>query len=346
MHKYATEQALSIDGSIGEGGGQILRSSLALSLCLKQPFCMNNIRTARKNPGLMPQHLMAVKAAAELCTAEVRGAELHSQEIFFSPGEVNSGDYHFSIGTAGSTTLLLQTLLPVLLTADGPSNLVLEGGTHNPLAPSYEFLHHVYLPLINRMGPNISSHLEQPGFYPAGGGRVQVHIEPVVKLKPLHLLERGEVIRISASALVANLPEHIAHRELRVLGEALKLEADNMEIRRINMARGPGNALTVMVKSEQITEVFSGVGERGIPAEVVAEKVVKSVRRYLAAGVPVGHYLADQLLLLFALAGKGCYLTLRPSLHTTTNIEVLKKFLDIDITTQEISDDAWHISIG
>jgi RNA 3'-terminal phosphate cyclase (ATP) len=335
---------LTIDGSLGEGGGQILRTSLALSLCLKSPFRIINIRSGRKKPGLRHQHLAAVKAAAAIGEAKVEGAVIKSPELTFIPQGIVPKGYKFDIGTAGSTTLVLQTVLPALLTAKGSSDLDLQGGTHNPFAPPFDFLNLAFLPLINRMGPKVTAQLERPGFYPAGGGRMQIHIEPAAYLEPLFLQNRGEVLEKQAWAMVANLPESIAQRELKFIGTELGLSQQNLEVRRSTSAKGPGNIVTAVVKSQQITEVFTGFGERGLRAEKVAEKVVNSVRRYLQAGVPVGKYLADQLLLPLALAGGGEYLTLKPSLHTTTNITVIEKFMDLKIGCEEIKPDIWRIA--
>ena len=202
---------LTIDGSFGEGGGQILRTALALSLVTGKPFRIDNIRAGRKNPGLLRQHLTAVNAATEISQAEVTGAGIGSRELTFAPGSVESGDYAFAVGTAGSTTLVLQTVLPALLIADGKSQLILEGGTHNPFAPPFDFLEQAFLPLVNRMGPRVTAELERPGFYPAGGGRMRVTIEPAGELKKhLDIPSRGEVRGRRAKAVVANLPISIA----------------------------------------------------------------------------------------------------------------------------------------
>lgn len=186
-----------IDGSIGEGGGQILRTALALSMVTGQPFRIENIRAGREKPGLLRQHLTAVNAAATICTATVDGAAIGSRELTFTPEKAKPGEYTFSIGSAGSTTLVLQTVLPALLTADGPSSLTLEGGTHNPHAPPIDFLERTFLPLINRMGPTVTVTLERAGFYPAGGGRVVVKIQPAAKLSSVHLPVRRNQAAIS-----------------------------------------------------------------------------------------------------------------------------------------------------
>ncbi|MGC4118346.1 MAG: RNA 3'-terminal phosphate cyclase [Myxococcales bacterium] len=203
-----------IDGSQGEGGGQIVRTSLALSLVTGKAFRIEKVRAGRAKPGLMRQHLTAVEAAQAIGGAHVEGAAVRSGALTFTPGTVKPGSYTFSIGTAGSATLVLQTVLPALLRASGPSTLVLEGGTHNPLAPPFDFLARCFLPLVSSMGPRVTATLQQPGFYPAGGGRFTVEIAPAAKLAPLELVERGPIQRRLARALVAHLPPTIAHREL------------------------------------------------------------------------------------------------------------------------------------
>lgn len=337
---------LTIDGAMGEGGGQILRSSLTLALCLGRPFRIINIRSARQRPGLRRQHLAAVAAAAAIANARVSGATLGARQLSFVPGRIRSGFYRFSIGTAGSTTLVLQTVLPALMAGDGPSELLVQGGTHNPLAPPYDFLALAFLPLLHRLGAAISIRLERPGFYPAGGGLIRVRIEPLAgSLHPLSLLERGAVQEIRSDALVANLPGHIAERELGVIQRELGLDAACLHAKDVHIEKGCGNLVTVMVRSEQVTEIFSGFGKRGLRAEIVAGRLADKVRRYLAAGVPVGEYLADQLLLPLALAGGGAFRTLRPTRHTTTNIQVLQKFLDIPVVCEQHAEDDWIIRL-
>jgi len=335
-----------IDGSMGEGGGQILRSSLALSTCLCKPFHISNIRAARKKPGLQPQHLAAVKAATSISNAHVEGAEKDSLELVFTPSKVIAGEYHFSIGTAGSTSLVLQTILPALILADAPSSLILEGGTHNPFAPPFDFLKYAFLPLLNQMGPTVTALLERPGFAPKGGGRVRVDIQPVNELKPLELTERGEIQEQRAEVLLAHLPEHIAQRELAVIKQEIGIGDNNLLFHFVNNAYGAGNVISAIIKSDYITECFTAFGQRGVPAEQVAGTVVKEVHRYLQAGVPVGRYLADQLLLPLAMAGSGKFLTLKPSSHTLTNMNVISAFMDIQIQAEEVRFDVWQITLS
>ena len=336
---------ITIDGSLGEGGGQVLRSSLALSLLTGRPFRIEKIRAGRKKPGLLRQHLTAVNAAAEVGQAQAAGAEMGSTTLEFHPQAVRAGDFRFAVGTAGSTTLVLQTVLPVLLTAPGPSTLVLEGGTHNPFAPPFNFLELAFLPLLRRMGAQVEAVLERPGFYPAGGGRIRVAITPVAQLSHLDLLDRGEIKARRARALVANLPPNVGDRELKVVRDRLGWERDRLEVVEAKGAIGPGNLLSIEIESEHVTEVFTGFGERGVQAEAVASHAVDEARRYLASGAPVGDHLADQLLLPMAQAGGGSFRTVAPTRHTLTNIEVLKAFLDLDARVENEARDVWRIEL-
>lgn len=343
--KRGRHDELVIDGAMGEGGGQILRTALSLSLCLQRPFRLIHIRPRRRKPGLQRQHLAAVRAAVAIGQADVEGAELDSTELVFTPRGINGGEYRFDIGSAGSTTLVFQTLVLPLLMAETPSRLILSGGTHNPLAPSFEFMQQAFLPLLAKMGAKVEIELVRPGFYPLGAGEVKVFIAPCSQLKPLSLEKRGAIRRMSAVATLSRLPDHIAERELRVVAEGLGLAPSALFVCHETEARCPGNALQVTVESEACTEVFSGIGERGLPAEVVAEGVLAQVTRYLEADVPVGPYLADQLLLPLALARGGAFVTVAPDRHTPTNIEVIRKFLPLDIVSTSIAPDRWRIAI-
>ncbi|KPJ91858.1 MAG: RNA 3'-terminal-phosphate cyclase [Gammaproteobacteria bacterium SG8_11] len=340
------EKLIHLDGSQGEGGGQILRTSLALSVCLQKPFKIEKIRANRRRPGLMRQHLTAVKAAARISNAHVEGDELSSQQLLFSPNEVQAGEYHFAIGTAGSATLVLQTILLPLLFAKGASKITIEGGTHNPLAPPFDFLQYAYIPLLEKMGAKIKATLVRPGFFPAGGGCIELEVEPVDKLKPISLAERGKIVETKAQVLISGLPFHIVERELKILKQKLNWPDNCYEIRDMNSAYGPGNVITVIVKSENVCEVFTGFGEKGVKAEAVADKVVKEVRRYITSDVPVEEHLSDQVLLPMALAGKGEYVTTTPSRHTLTNIDVIKHFIDITINIEEIENKQFLIKLS
>jgi RNA 3'-terminal phosphate cyclase (ATP) len=340
------QKQVEIDGSFGEGGGQVLRSSLTMSLFTGKPMHIINIRAGRRKPGLRHQHMTSVTAAAQIGSATVTGNELGSQELTFMPGAVHPGDYHFTMSTAGSCTLVLQTILPVLLISSGPSRIVLEGGTHNPYAPPFEFLDRAFIPLIKRMGAEVSLTLDHHGFFPAGGGKVRVFIKPAKSLHAINLSERGEIKRISARAIVSALPTEIGTRELRVLKKKLHLKPEHMRVEEIRNPRGPGNSLIVTIESEEVTEVFSCAGQKGLRAEEVARRLSAETMEYLDANVPVGKRLADQLLVPMALAGAGKYATLPPTDHTVTSLEVIRTFLDIDIGGVKRSDSLWEIGVG
>ena len=337
---------LTIDGSSGEGGGQILRTALALSTITGKAFRIEKIRAGREKPGLLRQHLTAVLAAAEISGAAVDGAMLRSAALTFKPGPVRAGEFAFAVGTAGSTTLVLQTVLPALLMAGAPSKLILEGGTHNPSAPPFDFLVKTFLPLINRMGAAVTARLERPGFYPAGGGRFEVAINPASRLSPVELMERGAIRGMRARAVVANLPRSIGEREVALARRALSLSENHAEVEEVRGAHGPGNAVIIEIEMEHHTEVFTGFGEPRVRAEAVADTAAKQARAYIASGVPVSRYLADQLLVPFALAGTGSFRTGPLSLHTTTNIEVIRRFLEVSIDAVEGSRRTWTVTVG
>ena len=337
---------LTIDGSMGEGGGQVLRSSLALSLLSGAPFRIDGIRAGRARPGLMRQHLVAVNAAAQVGDASVQGAEIGSTQLEFRPQAIKAGDYTFAIGSAGSTTLVFQTVLwPLLLGATSPSTLSFEGGTHNPMAPPYEFIASTFLPLLARMGGQVDAKLTRHGFYPAGGGRWSTTIQPAKRLGRLEILERGELKNLSARALLAALPASVAQRELDTLAATLGWDRAACRPQRVNDSRGPGNALLAFIESEHITEVVSGFGERGVSSERVAAGVASEVQRYLSANVPVGEHLADQLLLPMALGAGGVFRTLSPSPHCLTQLSLLKLFLGSSAVVTRESQDVWRIEL-
>jgi RNA 3'-terminal phosphate cyclase (ATP) len=337
---------LTIDGSFGEGGGQVLRTSLAMSLVTGTPFRIVNIRAGRKRPGLMRQHLTAVHAAAEVGRAEVDGAELGSQALRFKPRSVAPGDYSFATGSAGSTTLVLQTILPALVCAAEPSSVVLEGGTHNPFAPPFEFLQLAFLPVVERMGPGIEATLRARGFYPAGGGRCTFSIAPAARLQGVDLLHRGDIGWVHATAIVSGLPRHIAERELRVVEKRLGKLPLVTQVEEVASPVGPGNVVVVVVECAQVTEVFTAFGQKGVRAEQVAEDVVNETQEYVGAGVPVGRHLADQLVVPMALARCGAFRTVAPTEHLRTNIEVLRRFVPLEIEVRAYDDGVWEVSVG
>ncbi|MFK7758577.1 MAG: RNA 3'-terminal phosphate cyclase [Phycisphaerales bacterium] len=326
---------IPIDGSTGEGGGQILRSALALSMVTARPFCIQNIRANRSKPGLLRQHLTAVNAAAAICNAKISGAELGSDFVSFTPGSVQCGEYSFAIGSAGSTTLVLQTVLPALMVGDEPSTLIIEGGTHNMYAPTVDFLCSSFLPIVERMGPRVHVEIERHGFYPAGGGRIRVQIDPASLLTPVSIMKRGEVVEQMATATVAGLSPEIAKRELDVVAEKLQWDTDSLRLNQLNDSVGPGNVLSVRIQSEHVTEFFTGFGERGRSAERVAKSTVSQVQHYLHSGAPVWGHLADQLMLPFAMAGAGEFSTCTLTPHSETNASIIQQFLEVNIQVSE-----------
>lgn len=337
---------ITIDGSEGEGGGQILRTSLALSLVTGQPFRMERIRAKRQKPGLLRLHLTAVEAAKTVGCAEVAGADMNSQTLEFRPELVTPGNYRFAVGTAGSATLVLQTVLPALLTASATSTLTLEGGTHNPLAPPFDFLARSFMPLIHRMGPRVELELRTPGFFPAGGGRFHARIEPVKQLSRLVLSERGAIRGRRARVWLSKLSPDVGERELAVVRDELKWRSEECGMELVPHAKGPGNALVLEIEAENVTEVFTGFGERGRPAEEVAELAVAAAKVWLEANVPVDEHLADQLLIPMVLAGGGSFRTTKSSLHTTTNAEIIQRFLSVPIRMEQDDELAWRVSVG
>lgn len=334
-----------IDGSKGEGGGQILRTALALSLVTGKAFRIERIRAGRRKPGLMRQHLTAVHAAAEVGSANVTGDEIGSVALTFAPRAIRTGRFQFSIGTAGSCTLVLQTVLPALLVAAGPSDITLEGGTHNPYAPPFDFLQRAFVPILHRMHAAVDVRLERPGFYPAGGGRMTVQIEPSTALTRVDLTDRGEIRARRVRACVAQLPRSIAEREIRILQERLTWPAECYAVSEYPGSVGPGNVVMIDVESSSVTEVFTGFGEKGMRAEAVADGLVRGVREYLAVNAPIGPHLADQLLIPMALAGGGRFRTVSPTRHTLTNIDIVQVFCDVRIRVTEVDRGVFEIDL-
>jgi RNA 3'-terminal phosphate cyclase (ATP) len=324
-----------IDGSLGEGGGQMLRTALSLSLVTGKPFRIENIRANRPRPGLMRQHITAVEAACAVGGTDCAELAVGCCELSFTPGPVKPGEHRFAVGTAGSTSLVLQTVLPALMLAGAPSRLVLEGGTHNIYAPPFDFIDRVFLPVINRMGPRVSARLRRHGFYPAGGGKVEVLVEPCGALQRLDLHDRGALLSVQARALVAALPGEIAVRELDAVRKVLDWPEEALRIEQLSERVGPGNILMLEAVFEHGTELVSGFGKLGVPAQAVGDKAAKRMKGYLATPAYAGPHLADQLLLPFALAGGGSFTTVRPSLHSRTGAEVIAKFLDVAIAFEE-----------
>jgi RNA 3'-terminal phosphate cyclase (ATP) len=316
--------SVEIDGGLGEGGGQVLRSALSLAVLTGRRVRVRNVRARRDKPGLLRQHLAAARAAAAVCGGKLEGAELGSRDLTFAPGAARHGVYEFAVGSAGSTGLVLQTVLPALLGTPGTSELTLHGGTHNPSAPPYDFLEHVYFRVLRRMGVELDAALLRYGFYPAGGGCVRVRFTTPPRLRPLDLTARAQQQRVEAWALSAGLPDHVGTRELAIVREQLQLPRHAVRSRQVE-ASGPGNALCILVDGE-LPELVTAFGEAGRAAEDVATDAVRQANQYLGAVAPVGEHLADQLLLLLVLSG-GAFRAPSLSAHARTNIDVIRCFL-------------------
>jgi RNA 3'-terminal phosphate cyclase (ATP) len=334
-----------IDGSEGEGGGQIVRNACALSLVTAEPFRITNIRGGREKPGLMRQHVTAIEAACAIGGGVCEGVSVGSREMSFTPGKVQGGDYHFAVGTAGSTGLVLQTILMPLLLADAPSRVVLEGGTHNLLAPPFEFIERCFLPIVNRMGPTVTAKLVRHGFYPSGGGRIEVEITPA-PLVSIDCTERGALLDQSAIAFFAGLPFDVAEREIRTVQKLLDWPERAFAVRELPEERGPGNILMLEARFEHVTEIVSGFGKLGVPAEQLAKRAAGRMNGYMESSAFAGPYLADQLLLPFVLAGGGSFTTVKPSQHAITAIEVIGRFIGRRVTLRHEASGVHRVVAG
>lgn len=328
---------VNIDGSHGEGGGQILRTSLALAIITGRKLRMKRIRAGRKRPGLQPQHLACVRAAAALCNGKATapgGKELEPgmQELELIPGTGLAEALEIDIGTAGSTTLLIQTVLVPAIASGKRLRLVVTGGTHNPMAPPFEFLDRVLAPHLRAMGATITLTLERHGFLPKGGGRIVVDIGSG-KLEAIEVLTTGEIVARRVTAIVAGLPRHIAEREVACAQERMKDPA--CEIREFGKD-GPHNLFMAEVElASGVRELATSHGKKGYPAEDVADDALDALEDFLEADVPVGEHLADQLLLPLAVAGGGRFRCADLSLHASTNIDTIRAFLDVSIRTEK-----------
>ena len=323
---------LDIDGSFGEGGGQILRSSLALSLLTGKPFRLRNIRANRKpKPGLRPQHLMSVRAAAQIGQAKISGADVGSSTLTFEPGPVTPGRYQFAIGTAGATALVLHTIYLPLALCGGPSEIVLEGGTHVEKAPCFHFLQTTWRAYLKRLGINISLEMKRPGFYPRGGGLVVAHLQPCPAVRPLQLTHEIEVKSATIMSAGAGVPDHVATRQGRRAMVKLRAAGIPSEVTHEEWEGGPGSVLTVTLDAP-VPTLFFGLGARGKPAEAVADEALDEVLPFLQTKAPVDPHSADQLLLpLCFAAGPSAYRVSEVTPHLTTNAAVIGLFLDRDI---------------
>lgn len=324
---------LKIDGSMGEGGGQVLRASLALSMALGTPFHISNIRANRPKPGLKRQHLSCVTAAREICGARVEGDFMGSTSISFAPGKVRPGEYDFAIGTGGSVCLVLQALLPPLLAAPAPSRLSVSGGTHVPYAPSFEFMSETLFPRLEAMGPCISATMKRPGYMDVGGGKVSVAITPGDKFMPLQALEAAPHTGAEAIIYCHGIPD-VGEREAKIMlapdyadlglePQKLRFASKNNEA---TAPAGNGNAVILKLYQGESVTVLGEIGWRGRSAEVVARQACKRAMVFKRSGAPVERHLADQLLVPMALAGGGTFVTEKMTPHTRTCLDVIELF--------------------
>ncbi|MBW8889616.1 MAG: RNA 3'-terminal phosphate cyclase [Fibrobacteres bacterium] len=334
-----------LDGSLGEGGGQILRSALALSLATGKPFRIHRIRAGRKKPGLMRQHLTCVRAAARISSAKVTGAEIGSLALDFRPGPMLPGKYEFSVGSAGSSTLVFQTLLPAIITTGRSFEFSLEGGTHNPAAPSLDFLERVYLSNLKVMGVETSIAVTRRGFFPAGGGKWTVAVHPAEALKPLNLPERGRLLGQTAKMLWNRIPLQEPERMRAHMSEKHGWRQSDIETEAAVDSPGPANVVMAELRYEHITEMITAFNPFGASPEAVCDGLMADVRLYRDSGAAVGRRLADQLLLPMALGAGGMFRTMPLSSHSLTNIETIGKFLERKIEVRNLEGGLTEIRI-
>ena len=326
---------VEIDGSMGEGGGQVLRSSLSLSILTGKPFRITSIRANRDRPGLRPQHLMALRSAARISKAIVSGDRVGSTAITFEPGPVQPGKYLFDIGTAGATSLVMQTLLLPLALADGSSTVTIHGGTHVPWSPCFHYLDWSWRPLLNRIGVEFGLELQMAGFYPHGGGQIAAYIPGGSRIHGLRLCQRGRLLGIRGISAIADLPREIAERQrnqaLKRLDELPDSPECVIEITSLP-TRSKGTLLLLLAEFEQGRACFFALGARGKRADKVADEAVDALVGFLATDATVDQHIADQLLLPLALADSGSeFITSRVTGHLMTNAGVIRQFLQVDI---------------
>jgi RNA 3'-terminal phosphate cyclase (ATP) len=357
-------ETVFIDGSMGEGGGQILRTSLALACITGKNLHIENIRAARRNPGLARQHLSCVHAACEICGGQCKGAAIGSQSLDFQPGLIRDGNFSFDIGSAGSATLVAQTILPALFLADKPSTIAVTGGTHNPWAPPFDFLAETFLPAIKTAGFDAECKLIKHGYFPAGGGKIVLHVRPQQEKRklvgwagsPAHAVsiqhgqtsqtinfcQPAENVLIHARIYTAKLPANIAQRQKKLLLQS-KLKFTNIEHIEVTNSEGPGNCVMLRLCGSGRTTVFTAFGQKGKPSEKVVGEVISLAEDFLPSGAAVDRFLADQLLIYIAISKSGSFTTNELSTHLTTNIETIKKFLPVDFKTEN-QDRIYRIS--
>lgn len=327
---------ISIDGSTGEGGGQIFRSAIGLSSLMQTPVRIFNIRGKRRKDGLLRQHLTALRAMKTITNATVEGDALRSTEVVFSPNKIKGGDYTFEIGTAGSTSLVLQTILWPLFYAEEESRVEITGGTHNPMSPPFEFLKDSFFPSIKELGFEAEIEIQRYGFAPVGGGKIVAQITPVKKVTPSNFTNTLDPQHLVLSILGHGLPKHVAANEKEIFEEHLVDYPTEIRIRNVD-SQGSGNVVMALVPNTPFPFVAVRFGQRGSAAAKVAMNLVKDIKLQIASGMPVGPHLADQLIIPFALAKGGTFETSAITPHTMTQIKMVKLFTKMDINVDKIS---------
>ncbi len=326
-------QLVKIDGSLGEGGGQVVRTSLTLSALTGRPIHIVNIRANRSTPGLRHQHLTALNAVGEICGAAIQGAELGSREILFEPDEIHSGEYAFRIPTAGSASLVLQTVFYPLAAAENTSTVEVTGGTHVPWSPCFHYLSWQWLPALRKIGYQAELTLKRCGYYPQGGGKLTAAIHPVGEISALQMQERGAIKQVGGLSAVSNLPEEIARRQRRRLVHRVgaKLPLNDLKVQTLP-AVGKGTFLAVLMEYEHSTAVFFSLGAKGKRAELVGDEAADQLIAHHRTKAPLDPYLGDQILLPLSLAEGPSQLQLsRITMHLRTNAAVIAKFLPVEI---------------
>jgi RNA 3'-terminal phosphate cyclase (ATP) len=323
---------IEIDGSYGEGGGQILRTALSLACLFQQPFRLFNLRKKRRKPGIMPQHLTAIHAAQHISRAEVKGDKIGSMEMMFLPRSIRGDVFSFDIGTAGSTSLVLQTLLPAFVGMRQRTIFTLSGGTHVPFSPSYHYLSGVFVPLLERLGVRLELSIESYGFYPKGGGVIRATLYPTDRLNNLILLDRGSLIRITGHAGVGNLPLSIAERQRKAALDALCSRIGPLiypsDIELIEAPTpGHGTFMHLQAEAEYARAGFTSLGERGKRAETVGEEAAAEFAGYYASKAALDSHAADQVVLYLSLCkGQSRFTTSSVTTHLITNLWVIALF--------------------
>lgn len=325
---------IRIDGSYGEGGGQVLRTSLALAALTQRPLALFNIRAGRQKPGLAAQHLTGVNAVAQITQGVLASAELGSLELSLTPRRRRGGKYVFDVSSvrasAGATGLVAQTILPPLLFCEEPSQVILRGGTHVAWSPHFHYLAEVFLPTLAQMGGPVKARLERAGWYPEGGGEIVLDIAPVKRLRPLTLTERGEV-RIRGLSALSNLPEHILTRQVQGAEKTLRAADWSATFKTATLpSPSRGTVVFLVAESKTARAGFTALGQRGKPAERVGEEAAELLLHHLRRPGALEEHLADQLILYLALAeGRSTLTTSCLSQHLLTNIWVVEQFLPV-----------------